>query len=103
NVCLQVNISEEDTKGGVTPADAASLAREVAEMPSLRLRRLMGMASPTREALVQRTQFRVLKRTFDALVGEGFALDTLSMGMSDELEAAVAAEATQARVSTALF
>ena len=102
NVCLQVNISEEDTKGGVAPADAATLAREVAAMPSLKLRGLMGMASPTREASVQRSQFRVLKRTFDALVGEGFALDTLSMGMSDDLEAAVAEGATMVRIGTAI-
>ena len=103
NVCLQVNISEEDTKGGVAPAEAAALAREVSAMPSLRLRGLMGMASPTGDSSVQRSQFRVLKRTFDSLVHDGFALDTLSMGMSDDLEAAVAEGATMVRIGTAIF
>ena len=103
NVCLQVNISAEDTKGGVVPAEAPALAREVAAIPQIKLRGLMGMASPTRDASVQRAQFRELRRTFDALVGAGFALDTLSMGMSDDLEAAVAEGATMVRIGTAIF
>jgi len=103
NVCLQVNISDEDTKGGVAPAQAGALAREVAAMPALRLRGLMGMASPTSEASVQRSQFRALKQAFDTLVREGFALDTLSMGMSDDLESAVAEGATMVRIGTAIF
>jgi pyridoxal phosphate enzyme (YggS family) len=103
NVCLQVNISAEDTKGGVTPEAAPALAREVAGMPLLRLRGVMGMASPTGDASIQRAQFRSLRRTFDRLVGEGFPLDTLSMGMSDDLEAAVAEGATMLRIGTAIF
>jgi len=103
NVCLQVNISDEDTKGGVAPARASALAREVAAMPAVRLRGLMGMASPTSEASVQRSQFRALKQAFDTLVREGFALDTLSMGMSDDLESAVAEGATMVRIGTAIF
>jgi pyridoxal phosphate enzyme (YggS family) len=103
NVCIQVNISDEATKGGVRPEEAAALAREIAAMPALRLRGLMGMASPTGDAAVQRSQFAILRRTFDALVREGFALDTLSMGMSDDLEAAVAEGATMVRIGTALF
>jgi pyridoxal phosphate enzyme (YggS family) len=63
NVCLQVNISAEDTKGGVAPADALPLAREVAALPSLRLRGLMGIASPTGDAALQRAQFAELRRT----------------------------------------
>ena len=103
NVCLQVNISAEATKGGVAPGDALGLAREVAVMPCLRLRGLMGMASPTADAGVQRAQFALLRRTFEALIAAGLALDTLSMGMSEDLEAAVAEGATMLRIGTAIF
>jgi pyridoxal phosphate enzyme (YggS family) len=103
NVCLQVNISDEKTKGGVAPSEAAALAREVAALPSLRLRGLMGMAQPSDDASVQRAQFRALKATFDALVRDGFALDTLSMGMSQDFEAALAEGATMLRIGTAIF
>jgi pyridoxal phosphate enzyme (YggS family) len=102
-VCIQVNISREATKGGVAPAEAAALAREVASLPRLRLRGLMGMASPTDEVERQRAQFRELRETFDALVAGGLALDTLSMGMSDDFEAAIAEGATMVRVGTAIF
>ena len=103
NVCLQVNISAEDTKGGVAPGEALPLAREVASLPSLRLRGLMGIASPTADATVQRRQFAELRRTFDDLVKAGLAVDTLSMGMSADLESAVAEGATMVRIGTALF
>ena len=103
NVCLQVNISAEDTKGGVTSAEALPLANEVAALPALRLRGLMGIASPTADASVQRKQFAELRRTFDGLVKAGLPVDTLSMGMSADLEAAVAEGATMVRIGTALF
>jgi pyridoxal phosphate enzyme (YggS family) len=103
NVCLPVNISAEDTKGGVAPADALPLAREVAALPSLRLRGLMGIASPTGDAALQRAQFAELRRTFERLAQAGLAVDTLSMGMSGDLEAAVAEGATMVRIGTALF
>ena len=102
-VCLQVNISREATKGGVAPEEAAPLAREVAALPRLKLRGLMGMASPTPDALRQRAQFRELRETYDALVAGGHALDTLSMGMSDDFESAIAEGATMVRVGTAIF
>ena len=103
NVCLQVNISAEDTKGGVAPGEALPLAHEVAAIPALRLRGLMGIASPTADATVQRRQFAELRRTFDGLVKAGLAVDTLSMGMSADLESAVAEGATMVRIGTALF
>ncbi|MGZ5080023.1 MAG: YggS family pyridoxal phosphate-dependent enzyme [Usitatibacter sp.] len=103
NVCLQVNISGEGTKGGVRPGEALALAREVAAMPSIRLRGLMGMASPTDDVGEQRAQFAVLRKTFEALVAEGFRLDTLSMGMSQDFEAALAEGATMVRIGTAIF
>jgi PLP dependent protein len=102
-VCIQVNISGEGTKSGVAPREALALAREVAAVPRLRLRGLMGMASPTEDAAEQRRQFALLARTFDELRGAGLALDTLSMGMSQDFEAALAEGATMVRVGTAIF
>ena len=103
DVCIQVNISREATKGGVAPNEAAPLAREVAALPRLRLRGLMGMASPTPDARRQRAEFRQLRDTYEALVADGLALDTLSMGMSDDFESAIAEGATMVRVGTAIF
>lgn len=103
NVCIQVNISGEATKGGVAPADAVALAREVAGLPRLRLRGLMGMAGPARDQREQRRQFARLRRAFDEVAAAGIPVDTLSMGMSDDFEAAVAEGATMVRIGTALF
>jgi pyridoxal phosphate enzyme (YggS family) len=102
-VCVQVNISGEATKGGVAPGEAAALCREVAALPRLRLRGLMGMASPTPDTALQRVQFALLRRTFDQVKAQGIALDTLSMGMSDDFEAAIAEGATMVRIGTAIF
>ncbi len=103
DVCIQVNISREATKSGVTAEEALALAREVAALPGLRLRGLMGMASPTAEVAKQRSEFAVLRMTYDRLRAQGLALDTLSMGMSDDFEAAIAEGATMVRVGTAIF
>jgi pyridoxal phosphate enzyme (YggS family) len=103
NVCIQVNISNEVTKGGVAPDAAGALAREVAGMPRLRLRGLMGMASPTEVVSEQRAQFRLLRKTFEEISKDGIPLDTLSMGMSQDFEAAIAEGATMIRVGTAIF
>jgi pyridoxal phosphate enzyme (YggS family) len=103
NVCVQVNISDEATKGGVAPGEALALAREVAAMPRLKLRGLMGMARATDDVLEQRAQFRMLREKFDEITKAGMALDTLSMGMSHDLEAALAEGATMVRVGTAIF
>ena len=103
NVCIQVNISREATKAGVAPSAAAALARDVAALPGIKLRGLMGMASPTPDVPRQRGEFRELREVFDALVAQGHALDTLSMGMSDDFEAAIAEGSTMVRVGTAIF
>ena len=103
NVCLQVNISEEATKGGVRPGEALALAREVAAVPGLKLRGLMGMARPTPDPALQRADFAVLRRAFDDINAAGIALDTLSMGMSEDFEAAIAEGATMVRIGTAIF
>ena len=103
NVCLQVNISEEATKGGVAPAQAPALAQAIAALPGLKLRGLMGMASPSKDADHQRAEFARLRAAFSDVVRAGIPLDTLSMGMSDDLEAAVAEGATMVRIGTSIF
>lgn len=103
NVCVQVNISGEDTKSGCAPGDAPALARAVAGLPRLRLRGLMAIPQPTADPEGQRTPYRALRALRDALVAEGLPLDTLSMGMSDDLEAAVAEGSTCVRVGSAIF
>ena len=102
-VCIQVNISDEPTKGGVAPGDALSLAREVRALPGLRLRGLMGMARHTTVRAEQRAQFALLARTRGEIAAAGIPMDTLSMGMSDDFEAAIAEGATIVRVGTAIF
>ncbi|HUQ27693.1 MAG TPA: YggS family pyridoxal phosphate-dependent enzyme, partial [Usitatibacter sp.] len=103
NVCIQVNISGEETKGGVTAADALGLTREVAAMSGLALRGLMAMASPTRDSRERRRQFAVLRETAASLRAAGIAIDTLSMGMSDDFEDALREGATMVRIGTAIF
>jgi PLP dependent protein len=102
-VCVQVNISGEATKGGVSPGEALSLAREVSGLPNLKLRGLMGMAAPTGDVAEQRRQFRLLREARDAIVADGIPLDTLSMGMTDDFEAAIAEGSTMVRIGTAIF
>ena len=103
NVCLQVNISGEASKSGVAPADVAALARSVAALPQLRLRGLMAIPEPTDDFTAQRAAFAALRTLYDALREQGFALDTLSMGMSSDLRAAVLEGATIVRVGSAIF
>jgi pyridoxal phosphate enzyme (YggS family) len=103
NVCLQVNISAEASKSGVNPGDALALAREVAPLEGVKLRGLMGMASHGAGEQEQRRQFGRLREAFDEIRAAGIALDTLSMGMSGDLEAAIAEGATMVRVGTAIF
>jgi pyridoxal phosphate enzyme (YggS family) len=102
-VCIQVNISGEGSKEGVAPRDALALAREVSAVPRLRLRGLMGMASFTGDVAAQRSQFATLARVKDEIVAGGIALDTLSMGMSQDFEAALAEGSTMVRIGTAIF
>ena len=103
NVCVQVNISGEASKSGAVPSDALALARAVAVLPGLVLRGFMGIAEETSDVERQRSQFRSLRELFDAARTGGLDLDTLSMGMSGDLEAAVEEGATLVRVGTALF
>ena len=103
NVCVQVNISGEATKSGVPPGDAAGLAREVADMPGLALRGFMGIALPTADVARQRAEFAVLRQCLEDARALGLTLDTLSMGMSADLEAAIAEGATIVRVGSAIF
>jgi len=103
NVCLQVNISGEASKGGVEAGEVIALAREIAAMPSLRLRGLMGVASFTDDRAVQRAQFAVLRGALESLRDAGLEADTLSMGMSQDLESAIAEGATLVRIGTAIF
>lgn len=94
NVCLQVNISGEESKSGVAPDQVAELARKVAAMPRLVLRGLMAIPEPSDDMEKQRLPLRQMRQLFDALRAQGFGLDTLSMGMSSDLEAAIAEGAT---------
>lgn len=103
NVCLQVNISGESTKSGVAPEDLPALASAVARLPGLKLRGLMAIPAPGNDFDAQRETFARVARLSGDLVQAGFELDTLSMGMSADLEAAIAAESTMVRVGTALF
>jgi pyridoxal phosphate enzyme (YggS family) len=102
NVCIQVNISGEASKGGVQPDHALALAREVSAMPRLKLRGLMGMASPTTEK-DERRQFSALRKAFEAIRAQGIELDTLSMGMSDDFPEALEEGSTMVRIGTAIF
>ena len=103
SVCVQVNISGEATKSGVAPAEAATLAREVAALPRLRLRGLMAIPAPAEGLAAQRAALRPLRELYERLRADGLELDTLSMGMSDDLEAAIAEGATMVRIGTAIF
>ena len=102
-VCIQVNVSGEASKSGVSPGDLAPLAKRVSGFPRLKLRGLMAIPEPTSDERLQRRRFAQLRALRDDLNREGFALDTLSMGMSADLEAAIAEGATMVRVGTAIF
>lgn len=102
-LCLQVNISGEPSKSGVAPAEAATLAQAVAALPRVRLRGLMAIPEPAGSFDEQRAPHRALRELMAALVAGGLELDTLSMGMSADLEAAVHEGATMVRVGTAIF
>ena len=103
NVCIQVNVSGEVSKHGVEPGQELELARVAAALPRLRLRGLMAIPEPTPDASLQRRRFARLREAKERLAGAGLALDTLSMGMSDDLEAAIEEGATMVRVGTAIF
>ena len=103
NICLQVNISGEASKNGVAPGDVAALAQQVAALPRLRLRGLMAVPEAAADFEAQRLPHRALAALFADLIAQGLALDTLSIGMSGDLEAAVVEGATMVRVGSAIF
>ena len=102
-VCIEVNVSGEETKSGVPPANVESLARMVRDLPGLRLRGLMAIPRPSPDIETQRIPFRQLREILDELNAKGLELDTLSMGMTGDLEAAIAEGATIVRIGTAIF
>lgn len=103
NVCVQVNISGETTKSGCSPDQAKTLCRAIAALPRLRLRGLMAIPAPAATGADPRTAFRRLRALHDSVKAAGLALDTLSAGMSDDLEAAIMEGSTMVRIGTALF
>lgn len=103
HVCLQVNVSSEGSKGGVAPERLPELADAVAGLPRLRLRGLMAIPAPAKDLEAQRAPFRELRELMERMNACGHRMDTLSMGMSDDLEAAIMEGATLIRVGTAIF
>jgi hypothetical protein len=103
NICLQVNISGEASKSGIAPEELPELARRVAALPRLKLRGLMAIPEPEEDPERQRAPFRRLHLLKEELRGQGLVLDTLSMGMSADLVAAIAEGATIVRIGTAIF
>ncbi|WP_088279691.1 YggS family pyridoxal phosphate-dependent enzyme [Ideonella sp. A 288] len=102
-LCLQVNISGEPSKSGLDPAELPAVAAAVAALPRVRLRGLMAIPEPAADPAAQRAPHRALRELLERLNAGGLALDTLSMGMSADLEAAIAEDATMVRVGTAIF
>lgn len=103
DICLQVRIGEEETKAGVDPGDLPALARAVAELPRLHLRGLMSIPPPIPDETQQRVAFRQLARLRTDLISAGLPLDTLSMGMTEDMETAIAEGATIVRVGSGIF
>lgn len=103
NICLQVNVSGEASKSGCSLEELPQLAAEVARLPNIELRGLMAIPASNSDAEAQRRPFRLLREALQRLKDEGLALDTLSMGMSGDLDAAIAEGATLVRIGTALF
>lgn len=102
-VCIQVNVSNEDSKSGVLPEDLSALAAEIIKLPRLKLRGLMAIPAPTSDSSQQIAQFKRVRECYDALRAAGLTLDTLSIGMSDDYQAAIAQGATFVRIGSALF
>ena len=102
-VCVQVNISGEESKSGCDPAQAPALCAAVAQLPKLRLRGLMGIPAPLATARDAHAPFRKLRELFESIRASGLPLDTISAGMTDDLEIAIAEGSTLVRVGTAIF
>ena len=103
NVCIQINSSEEGSKSGVDIGSQSMLARAILAMPRLKLRGVMAVPAPAQDFAKQRAQFKIVADAFKALQQQGFELDTLSIGMSDDYAAAIHEGATIVRIGSALF
>ncbi|HLY97126.1 MAG: YggS family pyridoxal phosphate-dependent enzyme [Sideroxydans sp.] len=103
NICLQVNVSGEDSKSGVAPAEVLQLAPAIARLPRLRLRGLMTIPAPAAGKAAQRVPFAQMRALLVQLNTQGMSLDTLSMGMSDDYAAAIQEGATIVRIGSAIF
>lgn len=103
NVCIQINTSHEPSKSGAASNELMALAEAVAVLPGLRLRGLMTLPAPTFDFTEQRDRFRSLRNYFDQLISAGHDVDTLSMGTTNDMEAAIAEGATIVRIGTAIF
>ncbi len=103
NICLQINISHEASKSGISLAEAEDLAHQVIQLAGIRLRGLMAIPAPETDFTKQRACFAQLRQLLEKLNQQGLQLDTLSMGMTDDMEAAIAEGATIVRIGTAIF
>lgn len=103
NICLQINIDSEETKGGIKPEEAADLIQQICKLPRLQLKGLMALPTPAQDLDAQRVPFRKLRELRDRLATDDLPLETLSMGMSGDIEAAIAEGSTMVRVGTAIF
>lgn len=103
SICIQINISEEDSKSGVIPSELAELAHKISMLPHLRLRGLMAIPAPMSNFKKQREAFAKMSELKNQLNKQGYKLDTLSMGMSGDMKAAIAEGATIVRIGTAIF
>ncbi|SNR65953.1 hypothetical protein SAMN05192560_0431 [Methylobacillus rhizosphaerae] len=102
-VCIQVNISEETSKSGIAIQDVMALAAYIQQLPRLQLRGLMTIPAPTTDPMQQQAQFHAVRQIYNQLLAQGYALDTLSMGMSEDFPAAILEGATIVRVGSAIF
>jgi PLP dependent protein len=103
NVCIQINSSEEGSKSGVDIGLQSMLAKEISAMPNLKLRGVMAIPAPTQDFAKQRAQFKIVADAYKNLQQQGFELDTLSIGMSDDYVAAIQEGATIVRIGSAIF
>lgn len=103
HVCLQLNVSNEDSKSGVLPDQLPSLAEAINALPNLKLRGLMAIPAPTTDPAQQLAQFKQVRECYDALINKGFVLDTLSIGMSNDYVSAISQGSTIVRIGSALF
>lgn len=103
NVCIQINSDEEESKSGISMGDLPEFATEINKLTNLKLRGLMAIPMPETDFYKQRQSFAKVKQAYENLNKQGFGLDTLSMGMSNDMEAAIAEDATIVRIGTAIF